>query len=217
MKRVNLFLLFCLLGVASAVRLPAAERIAVARPLVSPEGRDASAKIDDLLDRSSAAINRLYGDSIRAVGRDESAEYMLATVASLERDTATVVVTLSRLSDGAKSAPLTWYAPATPDQPLWLARAVYLLWSSLHGFPSAAAVEPPVFIDELPGTLLNPLMPPMGIAAEPNGNIAVALLVSCVELDSTMRPVGRRGAGWKKRGSRTTPVACRPRPAARST
>ena len=143
MKRVNLFLLFCVLGMAISGRLPAAERIAVARPLVSPEGKDASAKIDDLLDRSAAAVNRLYGDSIRAVGREESAEYTLATVASLESDTATVVITLSRVSDGAKSPPLTWYAPSTPDQPLWLARAVYLLWSSFHGFPSAAAVEPP--------------------------------------------------------------------------
>ena len=193
MKRVSLFLFLCVLGVALTGRLQAAERIAMARPLVSPEGKEAAAKIDDLLDRSSAAINRLYGDRVRAVGQDESAEYTLATVASLDGDTTTVVVTVSRLSDGAKSAPLTWYAPATPDQPLWVARAVYLLWSSFHGFPGASAVEPPVFIDELPGALLNPLMPPMGIAAEPNGNVAVALLMSCVELDPAMRQVGAPG------------------------
>jgi tetratricopeptide (TPR) repeat protein len=200
MKRANLFLLFWLLAAAIPSFLPAADRIAVARPLVSPEGTDASAKIDDLLDRSSAAINRLYGDSIRAVGPEQSADYALATVASLDKDYATVVITVSRLSDGQKSAPLTWYAPATPDQPLWLARAVYLLWSSFHGFKDAAAVEPPVFVDELPGALLSPLMPPMGIAAEPNGNVAVALLLSCVELDPALRPVGAPGSGLEEKG-----------------
>jgi tetratricopeptide (TPR) repeat protein len=200
MKRVNLFLLLWLAAAAIPVLLRAAERVTVARPLVSPEGGDALARVDDLLDRSSAALNRLYGESIRTAGPQESADYALATVASLDKDNTTVVITLSRSSDGEKSPPLTWYAPASPEQPLWLARAVYLLWSSFHGFTDGAAVAPPVFVDELPGTLLSPLMPPMGIAAEPNGNVVIALLMSCVELDPTLRPVGAPGSGLEEKG-----------------
>ena len=200
MKRVNLFLLFCLAAAAIPSPLQAADRIIVARPLVSPEGSEASTRIDDLLDRASAVINRLYGDSIRTAVPQENGDYTLATVASLDRDNTTVVITLSRTSDGEKSPPLTWYAPASPDQPLWLARAVYLLWSSFHGFRNTAAVEPPVFVDELPGALLSPLMPPMGIAVEPNGNVAVALLMSCVELDPSLRQVGAPGSGLEEKG-----------------
>jgi tetratricopeptide (TPR) repeat protein len=200
MKRVNLYLLLWLAAAAIPSLLQAAERVTVARPLVSPEGGDARGRVDDLLDRSSAAINRLHGDSIRAAGPQEGGDYTLATVASVDKDNTTVVITLIRTSDGEKSPPLTWYAPASPEQPLWLARAVYLLWSSFRSFRDGAAVDPPVFVDELPGALLSPLMPPMGIAAEPNGNIAIALLMSCVELDPALRPVGAPGSGLEEKG-----------------
>lgn len=191
-----------LIGLVLARSLPAAERVLIERPLVSPQTTEASARIDNLLDRAAATVARLYGDSIQMVAQPsgESARYSLATVASLEGDIPTIVITLTRVADGKKSAALSWWAPATPDQPLWLARAISLLWSSFHGFLMDQTAEPPVFADELSGSMLNPTMPPLGIAVEPNGNVAVALLMSCVELDHSFKPVGQPGKTLDDKG-----------------
>jgi tetratricopeptide (TPR) repeat protein len=111
-------------------------------------------------------------------------------VASREKDVLSLVVSLTRVSDGSKTPSLVWSAPSTPELPLWLARAVFLLWSSFHGYLADQAAEPPVFVDDLPGSVLNPLMPPMGVAVTSRGTLAVALIMSCLELDHTYRQVG---------------------------
>jgi hypothetical protein len=201
-RGARVLLLGSLVGLALAQRLPAAERVLIERPLVSPQSAEASARVDNLLDRAAAAVTRLYGDSIQMVSQlsGESASYSLKTVASLDSDIPSFVITLTRLADGKKSASLSWWAPETPDQPLWLARAISLLWSSFHGFLVDQTAEQPVFVDELSGSMLSPTMPPLGIAVEPNGNVAVALLMSCVELDSSFKPVGQVGKALDDRG-----------------
>ncbi|MFI5367841.1 MAG: hypothetical protein ACHQ1F_02385, partial [Spirochaetia bacterium] len=189
-------------GLALAHPLPAVERVRIEKPLVSPQGADASARVDSLLDRAAATVARLYGDDIQvaAAASGESAAYSLATVASLDSDIPAILITLTRLADGKKSAPLSWSAPAAPDQPLWLARAIFLLWSSFHDFLIDQAAEQPVLADELSASMLNPTMPPLGIAVEANGNVAVALLMSCVELDPSFRPVGQAGKALDDKG-----------------
>jgi hypothetical protein len=200
-KELNFFLC-ALITLLCAPILSAAERVVMEKPLVSPQSPEAAARIDALLDRASAAVSRLYGDSIQMAGQSagEGAGYSLATVASLDGDIPTIVITLTRLADGKKTAPLTWWAPATPDQPLWLARAVFLQWSSFHGFLVDQAAELPVFADELSGSALHPTMPPLGIAVEPNGNLALALLMSCVELNPSFTPVGQAGKMLEDKG-----------------
>jgi len=198
--RVLLFGAF--IGLALAQSLPAAEKVLIERPLVSPQSAEASARIDTLLDRAAAAVARLYGASIQMIplSSGESASFSLTTAASLEGDIPTIVITLTRLADGKKSAALSWWAPAAPDQLLWLARAILLLWSSFHGFLMDQTTELPVFADELSASMLNPTMPPLGIAVEPNGNLAVALLMSCVELDPSFKPVGQAGKELDDKG-----------------
>jgi hypothetical protein len=191
-----------LVGLAAAQGLPAAEKVLIETPLVSPQSAEASARVGGLLDRAAATVDRLYGDNIRMVARSsgEGALYSLATVASLDNDIPAIVITLTRLADGKKSSSLSWWAPWAPDQPLWLARAISLLWSSFHGFALEESAEKPVLADELSASLLNPTMPPLGIAVEPNGNVAVALLMSCVVLDSSFRPAGQAGKALEDKG-----------------
>ena len=193
MQRTALGLVLCVFLVAAVPRAAyAVERITPEKPLVSSDQAELAGVITDLLDQASAVIARLYPRSlvIAPQGSSGATDYTLATVASREKDVLSLVVSLTRTSDGSKTPTLVWSAPLTPDMPLWLARAVFLLWGSFHGYLADQAAEPPVFVDDLPGSVLNPLMPPMGVAVTSRGTLAVALIMSCLELDHTYRQVG---------------------------
>ncbi len=193
MKRTTLgFVLCALLGAAAPWDASAVERITTEKPLVSSEQAELGGVISELLDQASAVIARLYPGRLVIAPQGSSArpEYTLATIASREKDVLSLVVSLTRTSDGSKTPNLVWSAPVTPEMPLWLARAVFLLWSSFHGYLADQAVEPPAFVDDLPGSALNPTMPPMGIAVTSRGSLAVALIMSCLELDHTYRQLG---------------------------
>jgi hypothetical protein len=203
MKRTTLVLVLCaLLGAVVPRDANAIERIAPEKPLVSSEPAALGGMISDLLEQASAVIARLYPGTlvITPLGSSGQPEYTLATIASQEKGTLSLVVSLTRTSDGSKTPNLVWSAPATPELPLWLARAVFLLWSSFHGYLADQAAEPPTFVDDLPGSVLNPTMPPMGIAVTSRGSLAVALIMSCVELDHTYRQLGEPAKSLADKG-----------------
>jgi hypothetical protein len=204
MKRAALCLVLCAL--ASAALPPAAtaaaERISVEKPLVSSDQAALGAVIRDCLDQAAALIARLYpGAMIVTTAADPAkADYTLSTVASQDKDVVSLVIGLTRTSDGQKTPALAWSAPATPDFPLWIARAVSLLWSSYHGYLADQAAEAPVFVDDLPGSVLSPVMPPMGVAVTSRGTLAVALITSAVELDHTWRLVAEPARSLADKG-----------------
>jgi len=175
---------------AAAGPAGAVDRISLEKPLVSSDQPELAASIPDLLDRAAAVIARLYPQTIRVVPAAAQPDYSLSVIASQDKDTLSMVIALTRTSDGQKTPTLAWSAPATPDLPLWIARAVFLLWSSSHGYLADQAAEAPVFVDDLPGSVLNPMMPPMGVAVTPRGTLAVALITSAMELDHSWRQVG---------------------------
>src|SRR5208337_4386014 len=168
MKRTALGCVMCaLLWTALAPAVSAVERVSFLKPLVSSDNAALAAAVNGVLDQASALIARLYPETLAVVARDSSdgsPEYSLSTIASQEKDTLSLVVALTRTSDGTKTPTLAWSAPATPDLPLWLVRAIFLLWSSFHGYLADQAGEPPAFVDDLPGSVLNATMPPMGIS-----------------------------------------------------
>jgi len=194
MKRTALGCILCaVLCTALPPAVSAIERVAFGKPLVSSDQASLAAGINGVLDQAAAVIARLYAGTLAVAPRGssgESAEYSLSTIASQEKDTLSLVIALTRTADGSKTPTLAWSAPATPDLPLWLARAIFLLWSSFHGYLADQAGEPPAFVDDLPGSVLSPMMPPMGIAVTSNGNLAVALIMNALELDHTYRQVG---------------------------
>jgi hypothetical protein len=81
-----------------------------------------------------------------------------------------------------------------------MARAVFLLWSSFHGYLADQAGEPPAFEHDLPGSVLSPTMPPMGITVTSGGNLAVAMILNCLELDHTYRQIGEPAKSLADKG-----------------
>ena len=204
MKPTALVLVLCAILCAG---LPAAagavERISVEKPLVSSDQGTLAATIDGVLDQAAAVIARLYPGTFAIAprgGADATPEYALSTVASQDKDVLSIVIALTRAADGTKTPTLAWSAPATPDLPLWMARAVFLLWSSFHGYLADQAGEPPAFVDDLPGSVLSPTMPPMGITVTSGGNLAVAMILNCLELDHTYRQIGEPAKSLADKG-----------------
>jgi len=196
----------CVLVAMFCVTLPlaasAVERVSFEKPLVSSDQAPLAAGIVELLDQAAAAMTRLYPETLAVAGPGSKGgpEYTLSTIASQDKNVLSIVVALTRTADGSETPSLAWSAPPTPDLPLWLARATYLLWSSFHGYLADQADEAPAFVDDLPGSVLNPMMPPMGITVTSGGNIAVALIMSCVELDHTYRQMGEPGKALAEKG-----------------
>ncbi|MGA2642234.1 MAG: tetratricopeptide repeat protein [Spirochaetia bacterium] len=204
MKRTTLGCVLCaLLCAALAPAVSAGDRVSLEKPLVSSDKAALAAAVNGLLDQAAALIARLYPQALAVAPRGSSGEgpeYSLSTIASQENDTLSLVIALTRTADGTKTPTLAWSAPATPDLPLWLARAIFLLWSSFHGYLAEQAGEPPAFVDDLPGSVLSPTMPPMGITVTSSGNLAVALIMSALELDHTYRLVGEPAKSLADKG-----------------
>jgi tetratricopeptide (TPR) repeat protein len=204
MKRTALGCVLCaVLCAALAPAASAIERVSFDTPLVSSDQAALATEIADIFDQAAAVIARLYPGTLAVPSRGAqggSPEYTLSTIASREKDSLSLVIALTRTADGTKTPTLVWSAPATPDLPLWLARAMYLLWSSFHGYLADQAMESPGFVDDLPGSVLSPMMPPMGIAVTSRGNLAVALIMSALELDHTYRQVGEPAKSLADKG-----------------
>ena len=196
----------CVLCAVLCAWLPTAagavERVSFEKPLVSSDQGALAAVIDGLLDQAAGVIARLYPGTLAVTPRGGSggSEYALSTIASQDKDSLSLVIALTRTADGTKTPTLVWSAPATPDLPLWLARAIFLLWSSFHGYLADQVMESPGFVDDLPGSVLSPMMPPMGIAVTSSGNLAVALIMSALELDHTYRQVGEPAKSLADKG-----------------
>ncbi len=204
MKRTALGCVLCVVLCAAVPAFAgAAERVSFGKPLVSSDQAALAAGIDGILDQAAALIARLYPGTLEVAPSGDAgtgADYTLSTIASQDKDRLSVVIALTRKADGTKTPTLAWSAPATAELPLWLARAVFLLWSSFHGYLADQAGEPPVFVDDLPGSVLSPTMPPMGIAVTSNGDLAVALIMNALELDHTYRKVGEPAKSLADKG-----------------
>ena len=203
MRMRSIVLVLGILFVGLAAHANAAERIAFTQPLVSSETTGLAATVNDIIDRATDLMGRVYARSFSIQAVATRADFTAATIASQDKDSLTIVVSLKRASDASTTPALVWNGPATADTPLWLARSVFLLWSSFHGYLVDQKGALPVFVDELPVTALNPLSTPLGIAVTPSGTFGAALAMTCVELDHTFRQVSEPG---KALAERTAPI-----------
>ena len=204
-KRPVIIVLGILFAFYLAAHAAAAERLSFSPPLVSSETAGLASTVSDIIDRAAEVMGRVYVQSITVAepGSASRPDFTAATIASQDKDALTLVVSLKRMSDGLSTPSMVWIGPATADTPLWLARSLFLLWSSFHAFLADQVTAPPVFADELPVSVLNPIFTPLGIAVTPSGTIAAALALTCVELDHTFRQVGEPG---KSLAERSTPI-----------
>jgi tetratricopeptide (TPR) repeat protein len=173
----------------------AAERIRIEAPLIDPATPETRKAVNELLEQTAAISARLNGASIElspAAGQARAA-YSLGVTAVMSKDNPAIVLTMTRLSDGAQSVPYSWLGAVRPELPTLLARAVFLQWSTFTGLASPAATEPPVLTGELPAALLQQYAYPWTLAARGNGNILAALGTSCVELDHAFRIIAEPG------------------------
>lgn len=192
MHRVIAVLLF--VACAASAGAASVERIRIEAPLVNPATPETKAQIVDLVDTLAGVANRLYADRIE-VARPEAGgafEYSLSLVASLGRDSPSMVIRIKRLSDGRESAAYPWLGQPTPELPSLFAHAIFLLWGSLKEAWQASSPAPQV-LDELPVALISQYAYPWSLARAPGGDIVAALGTDCVELDRSLRIVARPG------------------------
>jgi len=203
--KVRAFFLGLIVLAGSSLPAVAAERISFAPPILGSNAPGFAATVRELVDRAVELMVRLYPQSftVDTDGKTSGVDYSASTIASQDGDTLSLVLGLKRVSDGFSPPPLAWSASNTAETPLWLARATALLWSSSHGFPAGQATTAPVYVDELPVAELSPYGVPLSLAITPAGNVAVALSITCVELDHTFRQVGEPGGSLAQR---STPI-----------
>jgi len=179
----------------------ALEQVSVAAPLVSSDQPELAGTVSDLVSQASVLVARLYpGAMSLAPAGTAKTDFSLHVTASQDGGSLALVLALDRTSDSQQVATLAWSGPPTPDLPLWVARGIFLLWSSARGALGAPAADAPAYVDELPGSVLDPMMPPMGVAVTPQGALAVALITSSIELDHAGRTVARPGKSLAEKG-----------------
>jgi hypothetical protein len=193
MKRIIISVMLLLAAAAS----PAAGRelLSFDKTLVSSEDPSFAPAINDAQEQAGRLIERLYGGLIgmSPAGSALTAAYSVTTVASKDKDALVVVLSLTRRSDGAQTPSLTWAGPLTADMPRWMSRALFLLWSFQKGFLAGQEAAAPVVVDELPGSILSPTMPPLAITVTPSGSLVVAMAMTCIEIDHASRLIGQPG------------------------
>ena len=192
-----------LLLVTTALSAAALDRIAFAPTLLGTNTPSFAAAVSDVMGRAVELMGRLYGESftVESNGGAPAADYTASTIATQDGDTFSLVLTLKRAADGVSSQPMALSAPVAADTPLWISRATALLWSSFHGFHSGLETAAPVYVDELPVSELSPYAVPLGLAVTPDGTLAAALSMTCVELDHTFRQIGEPGKSLAERAS----------------
>lgn len=196
-------LLFALAAVTlPAVALPANPvRIRIEEPLVSPKTPENVETANGLLDSLAGVANRLFAGKIEIARPDAGAsfEYSLAMIASLDRDSPSIVTRLKRISDNAESPAYPWISQPTPELPSLLAHAVAWLLDSFTGYPSGS--RPPAVVDELPAGLLSPYAYPWALAMAPDGSLLAALGNGCVSLDHSFRVLAEPGKNLAEAGT----------------
>jgi tetratricopeptide (TPR) repeat protein len=194
MRQPLLPVLILALGIAAS--LPAADRILLGRIITDPQTTEAASAARELIDKAASLANRLSDGRIEVLAESpQGSSYTLSTVLSLSASTPSVTITLGSASDESRSQSFTAITGISPEVPAILARGILLLWTSLRGSLDQGMQEPPTYVDELPAELIAPNSFPMGASVLPQGNLVVALGVSCVELDPTMRLVSRIATG----------------------
>jgi tetratricopeptide (TPR) repeat protein len=194
MRQRLLPVLVLALGIASV--LPAADRIVLGKVFTDPQTAEAAAAARELIDKAASLANRLSEGKIEVLAEpSQGSSYTLSTVLSLSASTPSVTITLASASDESRTQSFTAITGISPEAPAILARGIMLLWTSLRGSLDQGMQEPPTYVDELPAELIAPNSFPMGATVLPQGNLVVALGVSCVELDPTMRLVSRIATG----------------------
>ena len=191
-RLIPFFLLLAFVAGASAAPV---ERIRIEAPVIVPKTDETQRQVADLLDTLAGVANRLYGERFQ-LARPEAGgafDYSLSLIASLAPGSPTVVMRITRLSDGTQSAPYPWLGLPTPELPSLFAHAVFQRWSALKGALQQASSQPPAVVDELPASLISQWAYPWAVATTASGTVLAALGTGCVELDHTLRVVSEPG------------------------
>ncbi len=98
------------------------------------------------------------------------------------------------------------------DTPLYMARSIFYLWSSLNGYLKDKETSPPVFIDALRTEFIkdtvipeiNTILIPMDMAVKRNGNFLAAFSLISTEIDPQFRILGQPGRSLFENGDYTS-------------
>jgi hypothetical protein len=197
---------------ASAAPLsPAAEKIQVGRILTDPQAPDVVATASDLMDQVAALSSRLFAGKLEVAAAPSKADapkagasqalYTLSLILSLNKDSPSIVLKLESASDEDRSVTYAYLGSPAPEVPSILAHAVFLLWSNLRGSLDQGIGEAPVFVDELPASLVSAMATPISVAMGADGSVVAGMVTTAVQLDSAFKVVDRLGTGLYDAGN----------------
>ncbi|HVO38594.1 MAG TPA: hypothetical protein VMV03_06140 [Spirochaetia bacterium] len=214
MKKLLLFLFVSLLAAPSVPVFAAGpDRIRIEAPLVDPRTPENQELVAGLLDSLAGLANRISSGRVE-ISRAETGGtfgYSLNLIASLGKDSPSIVMRITRVSDKAESAAYPWLGMPTPELPTLLARAALLLWGSFTGYPAGS--QPPAVVDELPTALISQYAYPWSIAVGGDGALLAALGTGSVVMDHAFRVIAEPARNMTDAGVPVTIIGAAVTPA----
>ena len=212
-----------LLFLVSIPVLSAEERILVTPPYIdgAKDARE-KAETEDIVKLAVQKANLLYTGSIEVVygpamedtegdGGTEGgggALYEIKPVIAVNGADSTVSVTMKPTGGGEESsyAVTGGLGRETSDH---LARIFHYLWASYHGFFAEEEGKAPIFVEEVSADYIAQgavtgagVIPyPYGVTVRENGNLVVALMSLCIEMDNVFRVVREYGRDLREAGN----------------
>ncbi len=165
---------------------------------INPSTDENTKIIRNLKEQITFILNRDYKQFVQIVSEKET-DYSLSLNIYID-ETQTIANLTLEDTRTQKDNNFSTTGKLAYDTPVYLARAVFLLWSSFHEYLSSAA-EGPVYIETLRTESIQEtvipemqtILVPMDIKARENGNILAAFSMISVEFDRYFRIVSQPG------------------------
>ncbi|NOY09782.1 MAG: hypothetical protein GXP33_13175 [Spirochaetes bacterium] len=189
-----------------------AETVFIKKPAVFSENGESKDSVTELFLQAGKIASDLYSEYFKIVsfkkGRPEESDYSLSSTASLNGRESIITLRMNS-AGGGKERNFTIFGYPADGTSLYIANAVFYLWSGFHGYLESRMGPPPVYADELPMEAIKntviPEMPmmlmPVDVAVKKNGNLLAAFSTICVEFDSRFRILGEPGRSLFESGN----------------
>jgi tetratricopeptide (TPR) repeat protein len=207
MKRKFCFSFIFLIGVCSLFGL---DSITLEPPYIDSDSETAM-ELERILSRSALLANKLYPNYFRVSSDPVKGEgYSVSIVAVGTGEETTVSMTM--LKPGSEEEiSMAVLGPLSEGRIPHFANLFFYMWSSFHDYLLSQLQPPPVLIEEFSTDAIAQTVStgtpmqlfPYSAAVKQNGNILVAFISLCVEMEGNFKIVGQPGKVLTEQGNYT--------------
>ncbi len=201
---------FPLLGVNNSINT-----IEILKPTIYPDTAENQKLINNLIADASVLTERIYYKYLEleeaSINTGRDANYKLALNYVYDPDQSILQISLKNTDTGVSTS-YNIMGGVKTDTPIYLARAIFYLWTGHNNYLSDLSSHSPVFINELDTAYIQKsvipetptMLMPLDITVKPNGNIIGAFSLVCVEFDSNFKIISQPGRSLYEAGSYTS-------------